>query len=93
MQLDVDKVVTAAESAEEAGAPAEIVEIRLALENEFNDWRAQNDYLLSTGLPGDVLDLRLRLNAAFAKASSSARSTPSIIKIGCGIGDPLNMLL
>jgi hypothetical protein len=58
-----------ADSVVEAGAPVDIVEIRLALEDEFNDWRAENDYLLSVGLSGDVSDLRLRLNAAFAKAS------------------------
>ena len=63
----------------ETGAPGDIVEKRLALEDEFNDWRAENDYLLSTGLPGDVRDLRLRLNAAFAKVSSSASSTPSAL--------------
>ena len=51
----------------ETGAPEDIVEKRLALEDEFNDWRAENDYLLSVGLSGDVSDL-LRLNAAFAKA-------------------------
>jgi hypothetical protein len=53
----------------EAGAPVDIVKIRLALEDEFDDWRAENDYLLSAGLSGDVSDLRLRLNAAFTKAS------------------------
>lgn len=70
---------SAAKTTPAAGAPREIVEIKLALEDEFNDWRAENDYLLSTGLPGDVFDLRLRLNAAFAKASSSAPSTPSAL--------------
>jgi hypothetical protein len=57
-----------ADSAVEAGAPVAIDKIRLALEDEFYDWRSKNDYLLSVGLPGDVSDLRLRLNAAFAKA-------------------------
>jgi hypothetical protein len=57
------------DSVVEAGAPVGIAEARLALEDEFNDWRAENDYLLSVGLSGDVSDLRLRLNAAFTKAS------------------------
>jgi hypothetical protein len=52
----------------EAGAPETIDKLRLALEEEFFDWRSENDYLLSVGLSGDVSDLRLRLNAAFAKS-------------------------
>ena len=51
-----------------AGTPVAIDKIRLALEDEFYEWRSENDYLLSVGLSGDVSDLRLRLNAAFAKA-------------------------
>lgn len=62
-------LAASADSVVETGAPVDIVEIRLALEDEFNDWRAENDYLLSVGLPGDVSDLRFRLNAAFTKAS------------------------
>lgn len=36
----------------------------------FFDWLAENHRFLDVGLPGDLLDLRSRLNAAFAKASS-----------------------
>ena len=39
---------------------------------EFQDWRADNDYLLSNGLPGDVGDLLVRLIAASAKALMSS---------------------
>ena len=56
------------DSTVEAGTPVAIDKIRLALEDEFYEWRSENDYLLSVGLSGDVSDLRLRLNAAFAKA-------------------------
>ena len=46
-----------------------------ALEEEFSDWWANNYYLLEVGLCGDLLDLRLRLNAAFTKASNSSPVT------------------
>jgi hypothetical protein len=55
-----------------AGAPATRETARLALEEEFQDWRADNDYLLSNGLPGDVGDLLVRLIAASAKALMSS---------------------
>ena len=45
--------------------------LRLALEEVFQDWRADNHSALDAGLPGDVLDLRLRLNAASANALMS----------------------
>jgi hypothetical protein len=35
----------------------------------FYDWWAENTYMLENGLPGDVLNLRDRLNEAFAEAS------------------------
>lgn len=43
-----------------------------ALEEEFNDWRADNHHLLDVGLSGDVLSLRSKLNAAFTKAFKSS---------------------
>jgi hypothetical protein len=55
---------------------AEIDPLRQALESVYYDWWGENDYLLSMGLPGDVLELRERLNAAFAKASSCSLVTP-----------------
>ena len=45
---------------------------RLALEGEFKEWFADNHSALEAGLTGDVLDLRLRLNAASANALMSA---------------------
>jgi hypothetical protein len=66
---------------EAAGAPkdeitvtAEMIEQMTA---EFFDWWAENNHLLDCGLPGDLLALRLRLNTAFANASSSLLSTPN----------------
>lgn len=47
-------------------------ELFRALERAFYDWWAENGHALDNGVPGDVYDLRLRLNAAFANASTSA---------------------
>ncbi len=67
MEENTDSAV-ADTSVEAAGAPEtpppNVVE---AMKNEFNDWWADNAYLLDVGLPGDLVDLRLRLNAAFAE--------------------------
>jgi hypothetical protein len=52
---------------------------REELEAVFNDWWADNYSALSMGGIGDVFHLRLRLNAAFAKACSSSRVTPSAV--------------
>ncbi len=43
---------------------------RSALETAFYEWWAENDHALLNGAPGDVLDLRLRLNAAFPNSRS-----------------------
>ena len=53
-------------------AVAEIDPLRGAVDRVYYDWWADNDHALSLGLPGDVLELRERLNAAFAKASNCA---------------------
>ena len=50
---------------------------RAVLEEVFDDWRSENYDLLVEGLPVDVLDLRLRLNAASAKVCKSYRLAPS----------------
>ncbi len=50
--------------------------VREALERVYYDWWGENYYALELGLPGDVLDLREKLNAAFAKASSSSLLAP-----------------
>ena len=50
--------------------------LKEALERIYYDWSGENHYALEMGLPGDVLDLRDRLNAAFAKASSSSLLAP-----------------
>jgi hypothetical protein len=50
---------------------------REAVEETFFDWWAENFHALEAGLPGDVLDLRLRLNAALTKASNSSESGAS----------------
>jgi hypothetical protein len=47
-----------------------------AVDRVFYDWWADNDHALSLGLPEDVLELRERLNAAFAKASSCSLVAP-----------------
>jgi hypothetical protein len=60
----------------DAGAPG-LESKKELLEREFYDWWAHNDYLLRVGLPGDVEDLRLRLNAAFAKSRRSSRGAPN----------------
>lgn len=46
--------------------------IRRALEAAYYSWWAENDHALSMGHPGDVLALRLRLNAAFANSRKSS---------------------
>ena len=56
-----------------AGAPEQSEE----MEDAFSDWAALNAGPLACGHSGDLLDLRLRLNAAFAKASNSREGTPS----------------
>jgi hypothetical protein len=65
---------------EAIGAPGKKNEpislLRKELEREYYEWWAENDYLLRVGLPGDVTDLRLRLNAAFVKACNSSRVAP-----------------
>jgi len=43
-----------------------------AAEELFFGWWAKNGHFLSVGLPGDLVDLRLRLNAAFANLSISS---------------------
>ena len=43
--------------------------IRQALEAAFMDWYGSNYNILDVGLPGDVYDLRDKLNAAFANVS------------------------
>lgn len=50
---------------------------RALLDEVFDDWRSENYDLLVEGLPVDVLDLRLRLNAASAKVCNSDRLAPS----------------
>ncbi len=50
--------------------------LREALERTYYDWWAENCHALDMGLPGDVLDLRQRLNAAFAKFSNCALVAP-----------------
>jgi len=57
---------------EPSDSPVAGESVRLALEEEFQDWMADNDYLLSNGLPGDVEDLLVRLTAASAKALMSS---------------------
>lgn len=42
-----------------------------ALEDAFYEWWSENNHALSLGHPGDVAGLRERLNAAFAKSSTS----------------------
>jgi hypothetical protein len=63
-----------------AGAPRNEIEITPemidALEEAFIEWWGENDYLLRVGLPGDVVDLRLRLNAALANSLISALDVP-----------------
>ncbi len=49
---------------------------RDAIEAAFHDWWARNSQYLAVGLPGDVLDLRLRLNAAAAKSYTSSFFAP-----------------
>jgi hypothetical protein len=63
----------AADSEESAGAPVEVeVVVIAAMEEAFSDWRADNGYLLDMGLCGDLVDLRLRLNAAATNAFISS---------------------
>ena len=50
--------------------PAPPEDARAALEQAFYDWWADNHHALSLGAAGDVLDLRFRLNDAFANSSS-----------------------
>jgi len=50
--------------------------LREAVDRVYYDWWADNDHALSMGLPGDVLELRERLNAAFAKASNCSLVAP-----------------
>lgn len=60
-------------SVEAAGAPeAPPPNVVEAMKNAFTDWWADNAYLLDVGLTGDLVDLRLRLNAAFANCSISS---------------------
>ena len=47
-----------------------------ALEAAFYDWWADNHEALSLGAAGDVLGLRLRLNAAFANSLHSSLVKP-----------------
>jgi hypothetical protein len=49
---------------------------RDALEIAYYDWWGDNHHALSLGAPGDVLDLRLRLNAAFANSLHSSLVKP-----------------
>ena len=49
--------------------------LKEALEGAYYDWWGDNYHSLDVGMPGDVLDLRDKLNAAFAKASNSGRDT------------------
>jgi hypothetical protein len=55
---------------------AEIDPLREAVDRIYYDWWTDNDHSLSLGLPGDVLELRERLNAAFAKASYCILAAP-----------------
>lgn len=64
----IDSSVDREDHSKSAGAPAAVKE---ALESAYYDWWAENDSVLSSGLPGDVFDLRLRLNAAFANSLTS----------------------
>jgi hypothetical protein len=59
--------------AEKAVPSPEIIE---ALNGTYYDWWAESDYLLRVGLTGDLVDLRLRLNAAFTNARNSSRVAP-----------------
>jgi hypothetical protein len=53
--------------------PADLADpLRELLERAYHEWAGENYYALDVGLSGDVLDLRERLNAAFANASSSS---------------------
>jgi hypothetical protein len=54
--------------------------LREALDRIFYDWWADNDHALSLGLPGDVLELRERLNAAFAKSTSCSLEAPREVR-------------
>jgi len=54
---------------EAAGTPEH--QIKAALVETFNDWAADNHYLLEVGLSGDVADLRSKLNAAVANLAKS----------------------
>lgn len=57
-----------ASDAKDAGAPAEENILHDCMESEFSDWYDDNRYFLEAGLPVDLLDLRSRLNTAFAKS-------------------------
>jgi hypothetical protein len=50
--------------------------LRELLECAYHEWAGENYYALDAGLSGDVLDLRERLNAAFANAPSSSLVAP-----------------
>lgn len=92
----MDHVHTPSLDSVEAGAPGScygdicaeppystIVEfdpLREAVDRVFYDWWADNDHALSLGLPGDVLELRQRLNAAFAKASNCSLVAPREVR-------------
>jgi hypothetical protein len=66
-----------------AGAPGNEIEVTPemieALNDAYYEWSGDNGYLLDVGLPGDLLDLRSRLNAAYANASISALDTPKAL--------------
>ena len=49
------------------------------LEEVFENWRTENYERLVEALPVDVLDLRSRLNAAFAKTCNSSLVTPKAL--------------
>ncbi len=74
-----DSAVSTAKAVE-AGAPAVSESVQSALDGAFRDWISCNSQLIDYGLPGDLYDLRLRLNAAFTKALISTCDTSSASK-------------
>ena len=71
-----------AESEGSISAPEDISPAEEAMRDEFYDWWAENDHLLSAGFAGDLLDLRSRLNAALEAANHEVEVTPEMIEAG-----------
>ncbi len=78
MEKDKGDFITPDQYASESTAMSASADdlLREALEAAFYNWWAENHEALSLGAAGDVLDLRLRLNAASANSLHSSLVCP-----------------